>query len=124
MPISFVRAAIVLGLLSTVGPIAIDMYLPALPAMTTDLAATSAGTQLSLMAYFVAVAAFQPLYGPVSDMIGRRRPLFFGLLLYVAAGVRLRPVSMCWSPFASCRASAAAPAWSSPGQWCVISTPV
>ena len=87
MPISFVRAAIVLGLLSTVGPIAIDMYLPALPAMTTDLAATSAGTQLSLMAYFVAVAAFQPLYGPVSDMIGRRRPLFFGLLLYVAAGV-------------------------------------
>ncbi len=93
MPISFARAAIVLGLLALAGPIAVDMYLPVLPAMASDLDASVAATQLSLTAHFVAIAMFQSVYGPLSDMVGRRAPLIVGLFLYVlgAVGCALAP---------------------------------
>ncbi|MHA1554847.1 MAG: multidrug effflux MFS transporter [Alphaproteobacteria bacterium] len=87
MSISFFRAAIVLGLLSAAGPIAIDMYLPALPTISVSLNSSVAGTQMSLMAYFVAITLFQSVYGPLSDMVGRRPPLFVGLSLYALAGI-------------------------------------
>ena len=56
MASSFTRNAIVLGLLSAVGPFAIDMYLPALPAITADLHATTSATQMTLIAFFVSFA--------------------------------------------------------------------
>ncbi len=87
MPISFVRAAIVLGLVSAMGPVAIDMYLPALPAISADLGVSSSATQLSLLTYFAAVALFQPVFGPLSDMFGRRLPLTVGLVMFVAAAI-------------------------------------
>jgi len=58
MKSSFTRNAVVLGLLSAAGPFAIDMYLPALPAIAADLHASTAATQGSLMAFFLAVAVF------------------------------------------------------------------
>jgi MFS transporter, DHA1 family, multidrug resistance protein len=82
MTTGFARNAIVLGLLSAMGPFAIDMYLPAMPTIAADFGASIAATQASLMAFLGAVAVCQIIYGPVSDMIGRRRPLYFGLGLY------------------------------------------
>ena len=79
---SLARNAIVLGLLSAVGPFAIDMYLPALPSISAELHASTAATQASLIAFFLAVACFQIVYGPISDSYGRKPPLYFGMALY------------------------------------------
>jgi DHA1 family bicyclomycin/chloramphenicol resistance-like MFS transporter len=87
MNAQLIRAAIVLGLLSVVGPLAIDMYLPALPAIGADLGATDARIQQSLMAFLGAFAIGQLIYGPLSDMFGRKPPLYFGLGLFVLASI-------------------------------------
>jgi DHA1 family bicyclomycin/chloramphenicol resistance-like MFS transporter len=84
---SFARNAIVLGLLSAIGPFAIDMYLPALPSIAADLDASTAATQMSLMAFFAAFGLCQVVYGPVSDMVGRKAPLYFGLTLFAAGSI-------------------------------------
>jgi DHA1 family bicyclomycin/chloramphenicol resistance-like MFS transporter len=90
---SFARNAIVLGLLSAIGPFAIDMYLPALPSIAGDLGASTAATQWSLTAYFFAFGVCQIGYGPASDMLGRKPPLYFGLALFAlgALGCSLAP---------------------------------
>lgn len=87
MTSSFAKRAIVLGLLCAVGPFAIDMYLPALPTITADLKTTTAATQMSLVAFMVAAAFAQVFYGPLSDMLGRKRPLYFGLGLFAIGGL-------------------------------------
>ncbi|MBV8621408.1 MAG: multidrug effflux MFS transporter [Curvibacter sp.] len=78
----FLRTALVLGLLSAIGPFAIDMYLPALPSIGQGLAASTNQVQASLMAFFLALGIGQIVYGPVSDMLGRKKPLYFGLALF------------------------------------------
>ena len=87
MPSTFVRNAIVLGLLTAIGPFAIDMYLPALPAISAALNASTSATQATLMAFFVAFGICQIAYGPVSDMYGRKPPLYAGLCLFVAGSI-------------------------------------
>lgn len=87
MKTSYARNAIVLGLLAAVGPFAIDMYLPALPTIAADLHATTAATQMTLTAFFVAFGVSQLVYGPVADMVGRKPPLYFGLVVFLAASV-------------------------------------
>ncbi len=84
---SFLKDAIVLGLLGAVGPFAIDMYLPAMPTIAADLGASVGATQMTLMAFFLAFGLCQLGYGPVSDMAGRRPPLFFGLTLFCLASL-------------------------------------
>jgi len=69
------------------GPFAIDMYLPALPSIGKSLGASMGAVQASLTAYFVAMGLGQIVYGPVSDMVGRKRPLYFGLTLFGIASV-------------------------------------
>lgn len=81
------RVALVLGLLSVIGPVAIDMYLPSLPAIGDQMGATTAEVQLSLMAFMAAVAICQLAYGPVSDMVGRKPPLYFGIVLFTVGSV-------------------------------------
>ncbi|MDQ0014780.1 DHA1 family bicyclomycin/chloramphenicol resistance-like MFS transporter [Variovorax boronicumulans] len=81
------RHAIVLGLLTTIGPFAIDMYLPALPAIGHALGADPHAMQASLMAFFIAVGAGQLVAGPLSDMFGRRRPMVAGLVLFMLASI-------------------------------------
>ena len=88
---SLARNAIVLGLLSAVGPFAIDMYLPALPSIAAEFRASDAAAQGSLVAFFLAVAFGQIVYGPVSDSLGRRAPLYFGMVLYSLGRDRLQP---------------------------------
>jgi DHA1 family bicyclomycin/chloramphenicol resistance-like MFS transporter len=87
MKANLVRTAIVLGLLSVIGPLAIDMYLPALPAIGADLGASDAVIQRSLMAYMAAVAVCQLIYGPLSDMFGRKPPLYFGMSIFIVGSI-------------------------------------
>ncbi|MEO6033580.1 MAG: multidrug effflux MFS transporter [Burkholderiaceae bacterium] len=87
MTTRFFRIALVLGLLSAIGPFAIDMYLPALPAIGQSLGADIGSVQLSLTAFFISLGLGQLLYGPVSDRVGRKPPLYFGLGLFAAASI-------------------------------------
>jgi DHA1 family bicyclomycin/chloramphenicol resistance-like MFS transporter len=79
--------ALILGGLTACGPLAIDMYLPALPQLTRELGATSAQVQTTLMTMLLGLAFGQMLAGPISDSVGRRKPLLVGLIVYVAASV-------------------------------------
>lgn len=83
----FLGAALVLGLLSAIGPFAIDMYLPALPSIQHSLQADVRLVQMSLMAFLVSLGAGQLIYGPVSDMVGRKPPLYFGLVLFALGSI-------------------------------------
>ena len=76
---------LLLGALTASGPLSIDMYLPALPAIGRSLHATPAAMQQTVAAFFIGMAAGQLVYGPLSDRIGRRPPLLFGLVLYAVA---------------------------------------
>lgn len=84
---SMFRAALILGLLSAVGPFAIDMYLPAMPAIATSLQTDAASVQLTLIAYFVSFGIAQLFYGPWADQVGRKTPLYLGLVIFLAASV-------------------------------------
>jgi MFS transporter, DHA1 family, multidrug resistance protein len=84
---TYARNAITLGLLAAIGPFAIDMYLPALPTIASDLKASTAATQMTLMAFFVAFGICQVIYGPVSDMVGRKPPLYVGLGLFILGSI-------------------------------------
>ncbi|MEV4620408.1 multidrug effflux MFS transporter [Asanoa sp. NPDC049573] len=82
-----VRLVVVLGSLIAIGPLTIDMYLPALPAITADLGTTSTAVQLTLTGTLAGLALGQLVIGPLADAFGRRRPLLLGLALHVLASV-------------------------------------
>jgi len=67
----FLQLAIVLGLITAVGPFAIDMYLPALPSIGGALQGTPAAVQMSLMVFFFTLGVCQLVYGPLSDLCVR-----------------------------------------------------
>ncbi len=81
------RFALILGLLSAVGPFAIDMYLPGMPMIEGDLDASVAATQMTLTAYFIVFGLAQLVYGPWSDQVGRKPPLYLGLGIFAFATV-------------------------------------
>ncbi|WP_103350219.1 multidrug effflux MFS transporter [Amycolatopsis sp. CA-128772] len=81
------KFVLVLGGLTAFGPLSIDMYLPALPRMAADLHAADSTVQLTLSAFIVGLALGQLVLGPLSDALGRRRPLLAGLALYVVGSV-------------------------------------
>jgi len=81
------RLLIVLGALSAFGPLSLDMYLPALPALARDFAVSDAGVQLTLTSCLIGLAVGQLIAGPLSDRWGRRVPLLIGLAGYLAASV-------------------------------------
>ncbi|MET1074644.1 MAG: multidrug effflux MFS transporter, partial [Umezawaea sp.] len=81
------RAALVLGGLTAFGPLSLDMYLPALPRIADDLHAADATVQLTLTSFIVGLALGQLVLGPLSDSLGRRRPLVAGLSLYVVGSL-------------------------------------
>jgi DHA1 family bicyclomycin/chloramphenicol resistance-like MFS transporter len=82
-----VRRAVVLGLLIAVGAFAIDMYVPGFAAIAQDLHADPGTVQLSMTSFFAALAVGQIIYGPVSDAVGRRPPIFAGLGLFLLASL-------------------------------------
>ncbi|MCA2177223.1 multidrug effflux MFS transporter [Nonomuraea glycinis] len=70
---------LILGALSAIGPLAIDMYLPALPAISGEMVSAPAQVQLTLTACLIGVSVGQVVAGPVSDVRGRRMPLLVGV---------------------------------------------
>lgn len=77
------RLALVLGLLSCIGPFSIDMYLPAMPEIARSLNADVAGVQMTITAYFLAFGIAQLVYGPWADQAGRKAPLYLGVTIYL-----------------------------------------
>jgi DHA1 family bicyclomycin/chloramphenicol resistance-like MFS transporter len=81
------RLVLLLGVLVALGPFTIDMYLPALPVIAPDLGSTPAAVQLTLTGTLAGVAAGQLVIGPLSDALGRRRPLVAGVAVHVVASL-------------------------------------
>jgi DHA1 family bicyclomycin/chloramphenicol resistance-like MFS transporter len=79
------RLVLILGFLIALGPLTIDMYLPALPTITADLHTTAAAVQLTLTGTLIGLALGQLLIGPMSDAVGRRKPLLFGVGVHILA---------------------------------------
>lgn len=82
-----IRMILVLGALVALGPLTIDMYLPALPTIGEDLSVTSSVVQLTLTGTLAGLALGQLIIGPLSDSLGRRRPLMAGIALHIVASL-------------------------------------
>jgi len=78
---------LVLGMLAAAGPLAIDMYLPSIPAMAATLNATEGAVQLTLMTFFVGLMLGQLAYGPLSDKYGRKPLSYLGLAIFTLGSV-------------------------------------
>ncbi|MFL5297101.1 MAG: multidrug effflux MFS transporter [Phenylobacterium sp.] len=78
---------ILLGALTAMGPVAIDMYLPSLPAIAASLQAASGEAQATVSAFLAGMAIGQFFYGPASDRLGRRPPILLGTVIFTAASV-------------------------------------
>lgn len=76
-----------LALFTALGPLSIDMYLPALPQMAQDFNVSTLQVANTLPAYFFGLALGQLIYGPISDRIGRKKPLYFGMSLFTIASL-------------------------------------
>ncbi|OBK75495.1 multidrug effflux MFS transporter [Mycobacterium sp. 1274761.0] len=81
------RMIIVLGVMVALGPLTIDMYLPALPKIADDLSVSSSVVQLTLTGTLAGLALGQLIVGPLSDSLGRRRPLMAGIVVHMVASV-------------------------------------
>jgi DHA1 family bicyclomycin/chloramphenicol resistance-like MFS transporter len=79
------RLTVVLGLVMAIGPLAVDMYLPALPSLEAEFATTTSRVQQTLSAYLLGLACGQLLFGPIADRFGRKPPLLGGLGLFALA---------------------------------------
>jgi MFS transporter, DHA1 family, multidrug resistance protein len=90
------RLVLVLGALSAFGPLSIDLYLPALPRLTSDFGATAWQGQLTLTACILGLAAGQLVFGPLTDRVGRRVPLLAGLVAYFAASLACAAAGSIW----------------------------
>lgn len=76
---------LILGVLTAIAPLAIDMYLPALPEIAKELGADAGAVQLTLSVFMVGMAVGQAFYGPVADRWGRRGPLLVGMTVFAVA---------------------------------------
>ena len=76
-----------LGFLIALGPLTLDMYLPAFPAIARDLHTTAALLALTLSSDFIGIALGQLCYGPLLDRFGRKKPLYIGLFIYLIASL-------------------------------------
>lgn len=77
----------ILGMIGALGPLAIDMYLPAMPQIATELQAGAGEVQFSLMSFFSGLMTGQLFYGPVSDRTGRKPVIYTGLVVFIIASL-------------------------------------
>lgn len=80
---------ILLGMLTAIGPISMDMYLPALPVVADDMNTSASLVQLSLTTCLIGLAAGQLMFGPLSDIRGRKKPLIYSLVIYAVVSALL-----------------------------------
>lgn len=78
---------VLLGILAALGPFTIDMYLPAFPRIAENFYTDDNHVAFTLTSYFIGIALGQLLYGPIIDKYGRKKPLLFGLSLYIVAAL-------------------------------------
>lgn len=78
---------LILGSLAALAPFSIDMYLPGFKAIAKDLGTDVPNVSLSLATFFIGISAGQLLYGPLLDKFGRKKPLYFGLSLFILSSV-------------------------------------
>ncbi|WP_310595160.1 multidrug effflux MFS transporter [Flavobacterium sp.] len=78
---------LILGLLSAIGPLSIDMYLPAFPDIAKGLHTSVSSVMLSLSSFFIGISVGQLIYGPLLERFGRKKPLYFGLVLYALSSL-------------------------------------
>lgn len=76
-----------LGVMIAIGPLSIDMYLPALPSMAQDFGVTTTNIARSVPAYFIGLVVGQLFYGPFSDRVGRVLPMYIGMVIFVLASI-------------------------------------
>jgi DHA1 family bicyclomycin/chloramphenicol resistance-like MFS transporter len=91
-----VRLVLILGALSAFGPLSLDMYLPGLPSLTRDLGASASAGQLTLTGCMLGIGVGQLIAGPLSDSLGRRRPLLAGLIGYAVASAACALAPSIW----------------------------
>lgn len=91
------KLLVILGGLSAFGPLSMDMYLPGLPTLTKNLGASASTGQLTLTGCMLGIAAGQLFTGPLSDTLGRRRPLLAGLLGYILASLACAVAPSIWT---------------------------
>src|SRR5215211_5982191 len=91
------QLVVLLGALSTFGPLSMDMYLPGLPAMARDLSAPAWAAQLTITTSMLGLAGGQLVAGPISDALGRRRPLLVGLAAYMATSLLCAMAPNVWA---------------------------
>ena len=77
----------ILGGLSALAPFSIDMYLPAFPSIAKSLNTDISQVALSLTSYFIGISLGQLFYGPITDKFGRKKPLIFGLSVFLLASI-------------------------------------
>lgn len=78
---------IILGLLTAIGPLSIDMYLPAFPDIAKGLHTSVSSVMLSLSSFFIGISVGQLIYGPLLERFGRKKPLYFGLIIYALSSL-------------------------------------
>lgn len=78
---------LILGMLTAIGPFSIDMYLPAFPDIAKGLNTNIARVMLSLSSFFIGISVGQLIYGPLLERYGRKKPLYFGLVIYIIASL-------------------------------------
>src|SRR5690606_12478999 len=81
------RWLVLMGLLTALGPLAIDMYLPAFPAIVEGLGTTQGQVERTLASYLFGLAIAQLFYGPFADRYGRKKPLVLGLAIFIIASI-------------------------------------
>lgn len=83
----YLQLVLVLGALTALGPLAIDMYLPALPSLAADLNTSESAVQATITGMLVGLGVGQLVIGPLSDAVGRRRPLIIGVAVHIVSSL-------------------------------------
>jgi len=94
--VNTLRMTLILGALAALGPLSIDMYLPALPGLAKDLHTNAPLAQLSLTFFLLGLSFGQLFSGPLSDFRGRRTPLLIGLIVYTASSLLCALAPSVW----------------------------
>ncbi len=76
-----------LGVMVAIGPLSIDMYLPAFPSMAEDFGVSVSAIAKSVPAYFIGLVFGQLFYGPFSDRVGRVKPMYLGMTIFIIASI-------------------------------------